>query len=190
MSGEFPINLGTTALAQSGGCSPVTNIVGRGDQESEPFEIEGRAFRVDFEADNPGEAPAYAFFNVVDGNGGIVQPRSQDLSENDPDRVEGSATFDSGPGSHTIEITSESADYTIDVEDCGASAVRDASRQPTASQRERGNDKHDLPETGGQGNEKRNLLEAGGPEDGPVPVMSDGSCPVKYPVKQHGACHR
>jgi hypothetical protein len=32
------------------------------------------------------------------------------------------ATFCSGPGTYTIAIASESADYIIDVEDCGGSS--------------------------------------------------------------------
>jgi hypothetical protein len=201
VSGEFPINLGTTAFAQQDECKVVTDIVGRGDQESEPFEIEGQTFRVNFEADNPGETPGFAFFNVIDENGGVVQPESQDLSEDDPDRIEGSATFDSGPGSYFLEIVSESADYAIDVEDCGDSAVRRASLQPGPSQNERRSDNRDLLKTGGQGNndrdllkaggqgsENRDLLKAGGPDEGPVPVMPDGSCPAEYPIEENGAC--
>jgi len=33
----------------------VTTVNGRGNQESEPFEIKGQAFRLVFEANNPGE---------------------------------------------------------------------------------------------------------------------------------------
>ncbi|MDP8952044.1 MAG: hypothetical protein M3N18_07380 [Actinomycetota bacterium] len=180
----------------------VTEFVGRGDQESEPFEIEGQTFRVNFEADNPGETPGFAFFNVIDENGGVVQPDSQDISEDDPDRIEGNATFDSGPGSYTLEIASESADYAIDVEDCGSSAVRRASLQPDTSKSERGNENRNLLKTGGQdnnrdllkaggqGNDNRDLLKAGGPDDGPVPVKPDGGCPQAYPTEDNGACRK
>lgn len=179
VSGEFPINLGAPAIAQqqSGGCTPVTEIEGRGDQQSEPFRVAGQSFRVVFEADNPGQTDGYAFFNVVDENGGIVQPDSQDLSSDSPTRVEGDATFSSGPGSYTIEIASQEADYTITVEDCDASAaVRTASQRPTA-----------LPRTGQD--DTRRLLEAGGPEDGPVPIIPGGGCPDEYPVERSGACY-
>ncbi len=121
LSGEFPINLGTTALAQQNDCTPVTNINGRGNQQSETFQITGQTFRITFRADSPGDTSGYAFFNVVDENGGIVQPSSQDLSRDDPDRIEGNATFSSGPGTYGLVIASQSADYTIDVEDCGSS---------------------------------------------------------------------
>ncbi len=191
VSGEFPINFGTAAFAQQEGCEPVTEIVGRGDQESEPFEIEGQTFRLNFEADNPGETPGYAFFNVIDENDGIVQPGSQDLSEDDPDRIEGSATFDSGPGSYILEIASESAEYAIDVEDCGAvNSVRRASLQPDAPRSERGNDNRNLLRTGGQDNANRDLLKAGGPDDGLVPVMPGGGCPEEYPVEEGSTCRR
>lgn len=179
VSGEFPINLGVPAFAQQqgGGCTPVTEIEGRGNQQSEPFRIAGQSFRVVFEADNPGETDGYAFFNVVDENGGVVQPDSQDLSSDSPTRVEGEAAFSSDPGNYTIEIASEEADYTITVEDCeGSAAVRTASQRPAA-----------LPRTGQA--DTRRLLEAGGPANGPVPVIPGGGCPDEYPVERSGACY-
>jgi hypothetical protein len=179
ISGEFPVNLGAPAFAQQqgGDCTLVTEIEGRGDQQSEPFRIGGQSFRVIFEANNPGETDGFAFFNVIDENDGIVQPDSQDLSSDSPTRVEGEASFSSGPGEYAIEIASEEADYTITVEDCGASAaVQTASQRPAA-----------LPRTG-QDNTRR-LLEAGGPPDGPVPAMPGGGCPNEYPVERGSACY-
>ena len=179
VSGEFPIHLGVPAFAQQqgGGCTPVTEIEGRGDQQSEPFQISDQSFRVIFEADNPGETDGYAFFNVIDENDGIVQPDSQDLSSDSPARVEGEAAFSSGPGEYVIEIASEEADYTLTVEDCdGSSAVRTASQRPAA-----------LPRTGQA--DTRRLLEAGGPTDGPVPTIPGGGCPKEYPVERSGACY-
>ncbi len=193
VSGEFPLNLGTTAFAQQGGCRTVTHLDGHGSQQSEPFEISGQTFRVNFEADNPGETPGFAFFNVLDENDGVVQPDSQDLSQDDPDHVKGSATFSSGPGSYTIEIASQSADYTIDVEDCGASAPR-STNQPNPSRAKQDNDPPSTNQRGAargaQGSKDRELLKAGGPADGLVPVMPDGGCPAEYPIEQDGACHR
>jgi hypothetical protein len=67
----------------------VTTINGRGNQESEPFETKGQAFRLVFGANNPGEAQGYAFFNVIYESGQIVQRSSQDLSRDSSDRIEG-----------------------------------------------------------------------------------------------------
>jgi hypothetical protein len=179
VSGEFPINFGATAFAQQedGECTPVTEIEGRGNQQSEPFRIAGESFSVIFDADNPGETDGYAFFNVVDENDGIVQPDSQDLSSESPTRVEGEASFSSGPGEYIIEIASEEAEYALTVEDCdGSSEVRTTSQRPTT-----------LPRTGQA--DTRRLLEAGGPTDGPVPAMPGGGCPKEYPDERSGACY-
>jgi hypothetical protein len=179
ISGEFPIHPGAPAFAQQQGrgCTTLTEIEGRGNQQREPFRIAGQSFKVAFEAGNPGETDGYAFVNVIDENDGIVQPDSQDLSSDSPTRVEGEATFSSGPGEYLIEISSEEASYALTVEDCdGSSAVRTASQRPVA-----------LPRTGQA--ETRRLLEAGGPTDGPVPVMPNGGCPKEYPVERSGACH-
>jgi hypothetical protein len=54
----------------------VTTINGRGNQESEPFETKGQAFRLVFGANNSGEAQGYAFFNVIYESGQIVQRSS------------------------------------------------------------------------------------------------------------------
>jgi hypothetical protein len=40
--------------------------------------------------------------------------------------------------------------------------------------------------TGGNGN----LLDAGGPENGPVPLMPDGGCPVEYQHERGDLCYR
>ena len=167
----------------------MTNIDGRGSQQSEPFEISGQTFRVNFEADNPGETPGFAFFNVLDENDGVVQPDSQDLSQDDPDHVQGSATFSSGPGSYTIEIASKSTDYTIDVEDCSASAPW-STNQPNTSPAKQGNDPPSTNQRGAAQGKDRELLKTGGLTDGLVPLMPDGGCPAEYPVEQDGACYR
>lgn len=165
VAGEFPVNLGDEALAQGSGCALVTEIRGRGNQSSEPFDITGQTFAVDFEATSA-SGQGFAFFNVVDENGGVVQPASQDLASDDPTRLTGNATFDSGPGSYTVEIAAEDADYTINVRDCGLSSG------------------------GQQGGGGPPLLQAGGPTDGPVPPMPGGGCPREFPVAENGGCRR
>jgi hypothetical protein len=37
---------------------------------------------------------------------------------------------------------------------------------------------------------KRTILESGGPENGPVPLMPGGVCPVEYPVERADLCYR
>jgi hypothetical protein len=50
------------------------------------------------------------------------------------------------------------------------------------------------PDTGGggpiPGNPPGGLLNFGGPENGPVPLMPDGECPVEYPVQRGEVCYR
>jgi len=36
----------------------------------------------------------------------------------------------------------------------------------------------------------RTVLDSGGPENGPVPLMPDGGCPVEYPIQRGGLCYR
>lgn len=44
--------------------------------------------------------------------------------------------------------------------------------------------------TGGRTTTGPNLSNAGGPENGPVPLMPDGGCPVEYPVERGDLCYR
>jgi micrococcal nuclease len=37
---------------------------------------------------------------------------------------------------------------------------------------------------------ERTVLDSGGPENGPVPLMLDGGCPVEYPVQRGDLCYR
>ena len=46
---------GGAMILKQDGYTLVTTINGRGNQESEPFEIKGQASRLVFEANNPGE---------------------------------------------------------------------------------------------------------------------------------------
>jgi hypothetical protein len=163
VSGEFPVNLRVEALAQSSECAVVTEITGRGNQTSEPFDTTGQTFTLDYEATSfSGEG--FAYFNVLDENGGIIQPASQDLSTDDPTRLTGNASFDSGPGSYTIEIAAADVDYTATVRDCGQQSGG-----------------------GGGGNP---LLQAGGPASGPVPPMPGSGCPREFPIEGDGDCRR
>lgn len=36
--------------------------------------------------------------------------------------------------------------------------------------------------------QRRDLLQAGGPENGPLPVMPDGSCPREFPIFRDSVC--
>lgn len=170
VSGEFPVNLGVEALAQGGECAVATEITGRGNQTSEPFDITGQTFTLDYEASSS-SGEGFAFFNVLDENGGIIQPASQDISDDDPTRLTGNASFDSGPGSYTIEIAATDADYTVTVRDCGQQSTTNGSG-------------------GGGSSGDDPLLQAGGPTNGPVPLMPAGGCPKEFPVEVDGACDR
>jgi endonuclease YncB( thermonuclease family) len=37
---------------------------------------------------------------------------------------------------------------------------------------------------------ERTVLDSGGPQNGPVPLMPDGGCPVEYPVQRGDLCYR
>ena len=86
-----------------------------------------------------------------------------------------------GPGKYVVSVGYGAADYTVTVEECtsgstgGASATLQPTPQPTPQP---------APQPRDPG-----LLDAEGPSHGPLPLMSDGSCPREFPVKRGDACY-
>jgi hypothetical protein len=89
-----------------------------------------------------------------------------------------SATFSIGPSAYTVAVASQSADYVIDDEDCGATAGQDTAISQTTSRDDARHQERDL------------LLEAEGPTEGPVPAMPGHGCPEEHPVAKGDLCRR
>jgi endonuclease YncB( thermonuclease family) len=76
-----------------------------------------------------------------------------------------------------------------------ATAPRAATQQPTASQPATPQPTTSQPTTPRPAPpttplSDRTVLDSGGPQNGPVPLMPDGGCPVEYPVQRGDLCYR
>jgi endonuclease YncB( thermonuclease family) len=69
-------------------------------------------------------------------------------------------------------------------------APQAATQQPTTSQPAAAQPTTPQPAPPATPLGNRTMLDSGGPENGPVPLMPDGSCPAEYPDKLDGLCHR
>ena len=69
-------------------------------------------------------------------------------------------------------------------------APQAATQQPTTSQPAAAQPTTPQPAPPATPLGNRTMLDSGGPENGPVPLMPDGSCPVEYPVERDGLCHQ
>jgi cytoskeletal protein RodZ len=67
----------------------------------------------------------------------------------------------------------------------GASASPNSNSSPSSDASPRARERDDKPER----RRDDDLMRSGGPEDGPVPLMPDGSCPEEFPVKHNGLCY-
>ena len=95
-----------------------------------------------------------------------------------------------GAGTYYLSIGSAKAKWTVTVEECSASA-------PPGSPNPGGSAGTSAPASTPASTSpppkpkaKRNLFDSGGPENGPVPLMADGGCPVEYPAERDDLCYQ
>lgn len=151
------------------------------DQITDPITISGNTIRLtaDLQGLQDGLEP---FFTVISTD------EEGTFNDTTAFTEEGTQTenFLSGPGAFTFELEAGDTEYTLTVEDCGAS--------PTGGGADQGDNGsaddvqyEDEPTPTPKGDD--DLLEAGGPVIGPMPLMPDGSCPKEFPVKSGKACN-
>lgn len=71
-----------------------------------------------------------------------------------------------------------------------ATAPQAATQQPTTSQPAAPQPTTPQPAPPATPLGNRTVLDSGGPENGPVPLMPDGGCPVEYPTQRGDLCYR
>lgn len=147
LSGEFPVNLGTEAEAQQGGCVFVTEFQGSGEGESEPFEITGPSFRVIETFD--GAEDGFALYRILDDNGETVTDGylEEIAPESTSSSYEDSVRITSGPGTYTLQVASENGEYSYVIQDCP-----DAGNPPQGSSGQGSNDQGSSSQNPGSSN--------------------------------------
>jgi hypothetical protein len=182
------------AMAQQN-CDEVQTFSGSGIKETQPFTVTGDTWRLryDFQSSTP-DQPSSSFDMSVYKRGNTI-PESVITLE----RPGSDTTYvNAGAGTYYLSIGSAKATWTVTVEDCSASA-------PSGSPNPKGSDSTSAPESTSASKPastpelaspsrkpkpEGNLFDSGGPENGPVPLMPEGGCPVEFPVERGGLCYQ
>jgi hypothetical protein len=153
------------------------------DQTTDPFEISGNTIRLT--ADLTSLSPIEPFFTAIlfDEEGLLADTMAFTQAGTQTEN------FLVDPGTYTLELEAGDTEYTLTVEDCGASPLDGEVTQyedPGVApiQPEPTPDPEPVEQNNGE------LMNAGGPESGPVPAMPSGECPPEYPKASDGECYR
>jgi hypothetical protein len=178
------------------------------NQLTEPFDIEGNSFRVsgDLRNTDPEESLQSLTIRPIDQDTELAADTIliQDVGAFEETVLE-------GPGTFALEIemgVSGSEEYTVQVEDCGATPrggpgePKGGSTNPSispgpktpASPPKTSSPAPKTPPSAPKTptpapKESGSLMKAGGPSEGPMPPMPGGGCPQEFPTMRDGACY-
>jgi hypothetical protein len=178
---------------RGGGASTIS----RGYANYGPFTTTSDSFvvRLDASSSRPGGA-AVVVGEVNDpSNPGVIRRQAFQT----PGTI--SLLIQNGPGDYAITVGFVGSGYTITVEECaggrpsGARTTTPRTTAPTSVPADSGASA--TPSTSSSpprdstldAGPDTDLFESGGPQSGPLPLMSDGSCPKEFPTKTNGACY-
>ena len=187
------------AEAQGENCTEVFTLGPETESQiTPPINIDGNSFRVSGILTNTegGDGPTSQSLTITPTN-------QEDDFPTDIILVQEEGPFDDtvleGPGTFTLEIdvgVSGNVEYTLLVEDCGATPGGGPAPERTTPQPSPGPGPSPSPtppprpQPAPQPPPTPPLMKAGGPEDGPAPKMPSGECPKEYPVEKGKGCYR
>lgn len=185
----------------------VTQFSGTGEQQTEFFEISTSRFRILSEYLNVEPGPDLLLVNIPENERGESifpsAPTPEIGDEPEPPNT-GEEIVNATPGRYRLNIQPQSQDreYVVTVEECEPPtsggddtttpspppAPKTQSPPPPAPKTPAIPPKTPTPAPGPEPN-SGTLMEAGGTMTGPVPLMSNGSCPREFPTMRDGTCH-
>jgi hypothetical protein len=195
---------GPAAQAQQGtgdcpGAQTVNTTTGSEDRVSSPFRTTGDSFRVTTSITPTSQSPdAGADADVTNQDGEII-----DMVGHDGEGSE-SSIVNAPPGTYSLDIGVDDADYTFTVEDCTADRVGGSTPGGTTGLTPPPGPPPPSPPPGAPPNptfpnppppptpqpRPAPPFNAGGPSEGPVPLMPTGECPKEFPLQRASACYR
>jgi hypothetical protein len=166
---EQVFNPSTPALAQE----DQYDCASFGSQESAQSELE-RDPRDPNNLDPDGNGQACDDYDYGSTSTNSASPTSSasPTTTSSPESTAGSPQSSPSPDSDSSPTSSASPSSAASPSS-DASASPQAEEQDDQSERRRDDD----------------LMKSGGPDDGPVPLMPNGSCPVEFPTRHNGLCH-
>jgi hypothetical protein len=178
-------------------CDAVQTFTGNGIKDTQPFTVTSNTWRLRYNFESTTDDQQSSSFEMTVYKPGNTIPESMITLERP-----GSDTsyVNAGAGTYYLSIGSANATWTVNVEECDASAPP-STPDPGSTKRDAGSAKKSAsgstpaptPPASGRPPPKtkpdRNLLESGGPTSGPLPLMPNGGCPREFSVHRGKACY-
>src|SRR5687768_3721714 len=170
-------------------CETVQTFTGNGIKDTQPFTVTSDIWRLryDFESTTP-DQQASSFDMSVYKTGNTIPESIITLERPGSD----TSYVNAGAGTYYLSIGSANAIWTVDVEECDASAPPDTPKPGPASASGSASTPASTPEPGSQkpkSKPERDLFASGGPTSGPLPLMPNGGCPQEFPERRGKACY-
>ena len=170
-------------------CDTVQTFTGNGIKDTQSFTVASDTWRLRYDFESTTEDQQSGSFEMTVYKPGNTIPESIITLERP-----GSDTsyVNAGAGTYYLSIGSANATWTVDVEECDASAPPGTPNPGPASASGSASTPASTPAAGSRRPKpkpERNLFESGGPTSGPLPLMPNGVCPQEFPERRGKACY-
>jgi hypothetical protein len=170
-------------------CDTVQTFTGNGIKDTQSFTVTSDTWRLRYSFESTTEDQQSGSLEMTVYKPGNTIPESVITLERP-----GSDTsyVNAGAGTYYLSIGSANATWTVDVEECDASAPPGTPNPGQASASGSASTPASTPEPGSQkpkSKPERDLFESGGPTSGPLPLMPNGGCPQEFPERRGKACY-
>jgi hypothetical protein len=170
-------------------CDTVRTFTGNGIEDTQSFTVTSDTWRLRYSFESTTEDQQSGSFEMTVYKPGNTIPESIITLERP-----GSDTsyVNAGAGTYYLSIGSAKATWTVDVEECDASAPPGTPNPGQASASGSASTPASTPAAGSRkpkSKPERNLFESGGPTSGPLPLMPNGGCPQEFPERRGKACY-
>lgn len=174
-------------------CDTVQTFTGNGIKDTQPFTVTSDTWRLRYNFESTTDDQRSSSFEMTVYKPGNTIPESIITLESP-----GSDTsyVNAGAGTYYLSIGSANATWTVDVEECDASAPPGNPSPGPASASGSASTPAPTPAStpaarspSTKSKPERNLFQSGGPTSGPLPMMPNGGCPREFPQQRGKACY-
>jgi hypothetical protein len=131
-----------------------------------------------------GDADYTVSVEQCEGEDPATNPNEQDQDQDSTEQDSTTGQFRQlAQRDQPIDDLTDDTEDPEDTDDPSSSDQDSVEEDPETTSRQRSSSEN-------RRDERRKLLEAGGPDEGPVPPMPGGGCPIEFPIEQGKACYR
>ena len=170
-------------------CDTVQTFTGNGIKDTQSFTVASDTWRLRYDFESTTEDQQSGSFEMTVYKPGNTIPESIITLERPGSDM---SYVNAGAGTYYLSIGSANATWTVDVEECAASAPPGTPNPGPASASGSASTPASTPAAGSRRPKpkpERNLFESGGPTSGPLPLMPNGGCPQEFPERRGKACY-